>query len=331
MLAVGLVPAGGDARGPARRIGVDALMSRWDDDRTVAIDRPKPDEGRMRKNHASLIVLDGAEIGRDFRLRKRSMVLGRSPEADIRVLDNGASRAHARIDRAWNPLDRVSVYGITDLGSTNRTFVNSALIDRVQLEDGDKIQIGDTVLKFVILDDIEATFHSEIRDRITYDQLTGLLTKESLFLACEMELKRCVKFDLPLSVLMMDLDFFKSVNDNHGHLMGSHVLSEVGRLIRESVREADLSGRYGGEEFVTYLAETDAMKARLVAERVRKTIQDHPFTLGDLKIHVNISIGVAAAPGDGRDLRTLVDIADRALYRAKETGRNKVCVAGSPA
>jgi diguanylate cyclase (GGDEF)-like protein len=191
--------------------------------------------------------------------------------------------------------------------------------------DGDEIQIGDTVLKFVVLDDVEARFHAEVRNRITYDQLTGLLTKESLYLAIEHELARCRRYGLPLAVLMMDLDRFKSVNDTHGHLMGSHVLSEVGRLIRESIRAADVSARYGGEEFVSYLAETPLAGARQAAERVRAAIEGHPFTLDGVTIRVTISIGVAVCPEHGRDLKTLVARADKALYRAKESGRNRVC------
>ena len=243
-------------------------MSRRDRDSTIAIERPLLDEERLRKIHASLIVLQGAEIGRDFRLHKRTTIVGRSPEADIRVPDDGASREHARIDRMWDARDGSTSFVITDLASTNHTLVNSKPVECSELSDGDRVQIGETLLKFVILDDIEATFHAEIRDRITYDRLTGLLTKESLYLALETELHRCRRYGSPLAVMMMDLDFFKSVNDGYGHLMGSHVLAEVGRVIRESIREADVSARYGGEEFITYLAEIDTDGALPAAERV---------------------------------------------------------------
>ena len=202
-------------------------MSREDQDSTLAIEGGLLNVEQLRKNHASLIVLQGAELGRDFRLRKRTMIIGRSLEADIRLPDDGASRRHARIDRTWNGRAGGSSFVITDLDSTNRTLVNSKPVENAELRDGDKVQIGETVLKFVILDDVEATFHAQIRDRITYDQLTGLLTKESLYMALDFELRRCRTYGSPLAVLMMDLDFFKSVNDGNGHLMGSHVLSEV--------------------------------------------------------------------------------------------------------
>ena len=211
-------------------------------------------------------------------------------------------------------------------GSTNHTFVNTGRAESAELREGDKIQIGDTVLKFVLLDDIEVRFHEEVRNRISYDQLTGLLTKESLYLALEMELKRCLRYELPLAVLMMDLDRFKSVNDAHGHLMGSHVLAEVGRLIRESIRSADVSARYGGEEFLAYLSETALPGAMLAAERVRRAIEEHRFRLDGSTLAITISIGIAACPAHGRDITSLVRRADRALYRAKESGRNRSCI-----
>jgi two-component system cell cycle response regulator len=295
-------------------------------DKTLAIERAKIDSGRLRKIQASLVVLQGAEIGRDFRLRRGSVVIGRGLHADVAILDDLVSREHARLEAIWDEAAGTISYHLYDLGSTNHTFVDSHAIDHAVLKDGDKIQVGETVLKFVLLDDIEAKFHEEVRNRINYDRLTGLLTKESLYLALEQELRRCQKYDLPLAVLMMDLDHFKAVNDGHGHLMGSHVLQEVGRLIHESTRAVDVTARYGGEEFVAYLPEATTQTAHQVAERIRTAIERHPFTLDGATIRVTISIGIAFHPEHGRDIRSLVSRADRALYRAKETGRNRVSV-----
>jgi len=302
-------------------------MPRKPHDRTLAIRREILDSGRFRKANASLVVLQGAEIGRDFRLRRMSTVLGRGLEADIRIFDDLVSREHARIVLKWDRERRSATFHLTDLGSTNGTLVNNRRVESMELTEGDKIQIGGTVLKLVLLDEIEARYHEEVRNRITYDQLTGLLTKESLYLALEMELKRCRKYSLPLAVLMMDLDHFKSVNDTHGHLMGSHVLSEVGRLIRESIRTDDVSARYGGEEFLAYLSERSADEALQAAERIRRTIEEEPITLDGATTGVTISIGIATFPEHGKDIKSLVGRADRELYRAKESGRNRVCAA----
>jgi two-component system cell cycle response regulator len=301
-------------------------MSQKPHDRTMAIERAALDTGRLRKQHAALVVLQGAEIGRNFRLRRGPMLIGRGFGVEIRVADDLVSREHARLDCLWDPATQTATYTVVDLGSTNHTFINTGRVETAELREGDKIQVGDTVLKFVLLDDIEAKFHEEIRNRISYDQLTGLLTKESLYLALELELARCSRYSLPLAVLMMDLDRFKSVNDLHGHLMGSHVLAEVGALIRRSIRTADVAARYGGEEFVAYLSETNLVGAAQAAERIRTEIETHPFTLDGTTIPVTISIGIAGAPEHGRDIRALVGRADRALYRAKKSGRNRVCI-----
>ncbi len=298
-----------------------------DDRKTIIIRGTLFDDPERAAGHAALVVLKGAEIGRDFRLRRSRMVIGRSTGADICLPDEGASRQHARIDYRGSGTPDDATFAITDLGSTNRTFVNSVEVASAELKNGDKIQIGDTIMKFVVLDSIEATFHAEVRDRISYDQLTGLLTKESLYLAFERELQRCLRYQMPMSVLMMDLDHFKSVNDGHGHLMGSHVLSEVGAIIQKATRRIDVSARYGGEEFVSYLSETDTLGAELVAERIRADVEAHEFVLDGVGIRVKISLGVATAPGHGTSIKELVGAADRALYRAKETGRNRVCVA----
>lgn len=297
------------------------------DQKTIIIRKSIFDDKGADKSHAALIVLQGEEIGRDFRLRRTSMVIGRSTSAEICLPDDGASREHARVSFQGTDGEDGAVFTLTDLGSTNHTFVNSEQVESVQLCDGDKIRIGDTVLKFVVLDEIEAKFHADVRDLISYDQLTGLLTKESLYLAFDRELTRCLRYDLPLGVLMMDLDRFKLVNDGHGHLMGSHVLAEVGRIIQHSIRIADVSARYGGEEFLSYLAETDTPGLEFAAERIRSDMEAFEFVLDDVSIRVTISIGIAVSPRHGKSLKELVAAADRALYRAKETGRNRVCLA----
>ncbi|MDX1494301.1 MAG: GGDEF domain-containing protein [Longimicrobiales bacterium] len=296
-----------------------------DTGKTLVI-RGSPFDEPERERHAALIVMRGAEIGRDYRLRRNPMVIGRGEKAEIRLHDDRASRQHARLEFGGSDDSHDPVYVLTDLGSTNGTFVDGAKVESTVLTNGAKIQIGDSILKFVVLDSIEAKFHAEVRDRISYDQLTGLLTKESLYVAFERELDRCLRYDLPMSVLMMDLDRFKSVNDTHGHLMGSHVLAEVGGIIRHCIRSEDVSARYGGEEFITYLAETGSEGARLCAERIRAAIEDHVFVLDDVSIRVTISIGTATAPGNGTSIKELVGRADEALYKAKETGRNRVCV-----
>jgi diguanylate cyclase (GGDEF)-like protein len=301
-------------------------------DNTVALPSGAVRAVSLDKQHPGLVVIQGVEIGREYRLRKSRLVLGRAEDAAIRIPDEMVSRHHAEIEVRWVPASRACRVILTDLESTNHTYVNGGRIRQAELKEGDKVRIGDTVLKFVVHDDLDARFHEEIRNRIAYDQLTGLLTKESLVVALDAELRRCLRYGLPMAVLMMDLDHFKRVNDTRGHLMGSHVLTEVGLRVREAIRSTDVAARYGGEEFLAYLAEATAAQAGGVAERIRAAIEAAPFVRSDEtgrteSIRVTISIGVAQSPIHGSTVESLIAAADAALYRAKGEGRNRVCLA----
>ena len=301
-------------------------------DQTLALPARILDSPRLKRDHPGLVVIQGAELGREYRLRRAELTLGRDEKAPIRLLDEKVSRRHARIELFWDPSHQLQKVVVRDLGSTNGMTVNGEPVDRAELREGDKIRLGDTVLKFVLHDDLDARFHREIRARIAYDQLTGLLTKESLCIAMEPEIKRCLKFKLPLAVIMMDLDHFKLVNDRFGHLMGSFVLSKVGNLLREGFRTTDVSARYGGEEFLAYLSESTASEARRAAERIRCAVEEHPFTRVDengnvTTARITLSGGIAELRRHGGTLESLLTAADAALYQAKNSGRNRICLA----
>jgi diguanylate cyclase (GGDEF)-like protein len=128
-----------------------------------------------------------------------------------------------------------------------------------------------------------------------------------------------------LSVLMLDIDHFKAINDELGHLAGDAVLRDMARILREGLRSVDSVGRYGGEEFVLILPQTRPPEARQTAERLRQEIARHEFKTGDRITHITVSVGVATFPSDDVDsASTLLRQADLALYRAKEQGRNRV-------
>lgn len=298
-----------------------------DIDKTQSLDTN--DLPRLDRKSASLLVVEGKTIGAEYRLAKAEMVIGRDTEADIYVDDHLASRSHAKVTTVRNDAGEIEHY-VHDLGSTNGTFANNRRISSVQLCDGDKVRIGRTVLKFVLADEVDERFHRTIRDMITFDELTGLLTKRSLYQELERELSRSSRYKHPLSVLMMDLDHFKLVNDHHGHQAGSFVLAQVGRIIQATIREPDLAGRYGGEEFIACLPETDKERAIKAAERVRVSLEATEMTPPAHEgppIRITISIGVSSYPDDGADLDDLVRQADRALYRCKHEGRNRVLAA----
>lgn len=159
------------------------------------------------------------------------------------------------------------------------------------------------------------------------DELTGLYNYRYLQTRLTEEFKRAERYREPLSCAMLDIDRFKSFNDRYGHDVGDRVLVMVAERLREAVREVDVVARYGGEEFLLVLPSTHLAGALTVAERVWRAIGERPFDLGAATERITVSIGVALYPSRGVSNRdSLVKAADRALYRAKEDGRNRICV-----
>jgi two-component system, cell cycle response regulator len=164
-----------------------------------------------------------------------------------------------------------------------------------------------------------------VRNLSVRDSLTDLYNHRHSMELAENEFQRVGRYQESFSILMIDLDHFKQVNDEHGHQAGDGVLREIAQVLRDTLRTVDAVGRYGGEEFVAVLPHTGEDEARLTAERVRKRIAEHVFRVGDRALQVTVSVGVASYPADDVDsASTLVKAADRALYRAKEAGRNRV-------
>jgi len=160
------------------------------------------------------------------------------------------------------------------------------------------------------------------------DDLTGLYNHRYLQIALNQEMMRSQRYGLKFSVLFMDLDRFKEINDQHGHLAGSAALQEVGRLMRGCVRDVDTLFRFGGDEFAALLVETDRRAARVVAERIRGLIEKHVFLEKDNQpSQVTVSIGIATFPDDATNQERLLGLADQAMYVCKES-RNSICSAG---
>ena len=160
---------------------------------------------------------------------------------------------------------------------------------------------------------------------IFIDDLTGLFNTRYLEMVLQTELSRARRFKKHLSLLFIDLDYFKLVNDTYGHLVGSWVLVETARVLKGCLRDIDIVVRYGGDEFIIILSETDRQGAMVVAERIRKRIEEHTFRpREDIEIHLTCCVGIAVYPEDAESKEELIQLADKAMYRGKETTRNVV-------
>lgn len=171
------------------------------------------------------------------------------------------------------------------------------------------------------------------RDAVT-DPLTGVYNRRHLDRRLSEEVSIALRYGLPLSVLLLDIDFFKKINDRHGHQAGDEVLVAMVKLVSKELREVDVLARYGGEEFLIIAPHTNLLDATNVAERVRKCVEAHTFSLpnglgGVSEIKVTVSIGVASSADGAADEERLVQVADKNLIQAKQDGRNRV-ISGSP-
>lgn len=174
-----------------------------------------------------------------------------------------------------------------------------------------------------------AAKYLDAREQAYTDDLTKLYNARYLDVVLDRELRRADRYKSTVSVLFLDLDLFKQVNDVHGHLMGSRVLVEVADVLRRCVREIDTIIRYGGDEYTIVLADTDRQGAYVVAERIRQGIERHAFLQGEgLEVRLTACVGVACYPTDARTKQGLLEMADKAMYRAKATERNRVYCAG---
>ncbi len=173
-----------------------------------------------------------------------------------------------------------------------------------------------------------AILYHRVQELAITDSLTGALSRRHWLERFNQELERSKKFKYQFSFLMVDIDHFKTFNDRYGHLVGDAILRGISERIKENIRQVDLIGRYGGEEFSVILTETDKEGALLAAERIRRAVEARYINIYDESLKISVSIGIAVFPGDAVRPETLIEKADRALYQAKQTGRNKVCVCG---
>lgn len=270
-----------------------------------------------------LVVLRGQQVGRRYLLNEGALVLGRRPERAELVVpgDPQISSVHCRIERG----PAADSWRLVDLASTNGTFVGGNRITTITLQDGDRIHLGETVLKFCFHDELEEEFHRQVDHLMNLDDLTGLPVQRVYQQRLHDTLTVCARRQRPLAVFMMDMDGLKKMNDTHGHLVGAHSIATVGRRLGAIVHAAagEVS-RFGGDEFSAFVPELDRAMSLALGERLRRAVADEPIVRESVVVNPTISVGFAHFPEDGGLPEALTRRADEALYRAKAAGRNRV-------
>ncbi len=271
----------------------------------------------------AVIVTSGLDAGRVYRLaRDRTTTFGRARECDVCLVDRGLSRVHAAIE----------LYGemptLVDRGSRNGTRIEGVRVEgKRPLRSGDKIALGpSTVVRFTWLSPDEASALDNLYESATRDGLTGVYNRKQLDLRMAQAVADAVAEAEDVSVIVLDIDHFKRVNDTHGHGAGDEVLRRTAAVLSASLRRDDVLGRYGGEEFVV-IAEADLAAATQLAERLRAEVAADRIEVPGAVLAVTVSAGVASLAEVDASGRALFELADARLYEAKRGGRDRV-VAG---
>jgi two-component system, cell cycle response regulator len=275
---------------------------------------------RIKAPHRpALVVATGEQAGTRTAL-DRSIVIGRDPMAELVLTDALVSWHHARVE------DRGDSWTLVDLDSTNGISVNGEPCTERRLNPNDRIVIGSTAILFQLQDGLSQALNENVENLLNVDDLSGLLVRRKF----DSELERLLEFarrqSESVALLVMDLDGVKKINDTHGHLFGAYTIGEAGRLIGRVISGTGVGCRFGGDEYLAALPGLDRDDAVLVAERILASVHDHHFEKDGIRLNPGISIGVAAFPRDARDAEELFQAADKAMYNAKQAGKNRVAV-----
>ena len=252
-------------------------------------------------------------------------MIGREKVNDIALNDGKVSKVHCEMSviRSGSGKGIDQIY-VLDLDSTNGTFVNGDAVVQAPLRGGDKVQVGDTILQLSFSDEIEREYHAKLFDFAARDALTGLYNKRFIVNELENYCRIARRSSRAFSIIMIDIDDFKTINDRYGHLSGDEYLKQLAGLIHASLRDQDIAGRIGGEEFLIILPETAIDGALQLAIRVRKRVEEFVLEHHDFRIQTTISAGVCQYEGKIMDTKEFLELADQALYEAKRAEKNKV-------
>ncbi len=294
-------------------------------DEMTVVDKTKAALSRQRKEPRltiTLTIVQGSEsdFGKTYSFTQDTIVIGRSKDNSIQLDDRKVSKNHCEISIVrTNDLEQIA---IKDLSSTNGTYVNGEVALQRILTSGDKIAVGETVLRFNYNDEVEEEYHSKLFTFAATDSLTGLYNRRYILNELEKQRKIAKRNNRVFSIAILDIDNFKNVNDSFGHPAGDEYLKKIAFIINHTLREQDIAGRVGGEEFLVLLPETDIEGAFQLANRIRQRVECAEILFKEQVIHTTISAGVCEFSLQSQD--SMFITADRAMYEAKRSGKNRV-------
>ncbi len=270
----------------------------------------------------ALVVIHGKRLGARIDVHDVPVLIGRAPDCDFQIDHRSVSRHHCKVwfenEQGW----------VRDLDSTNRTYVNERAIELIALREGDHLDVGETVFKVVRAGSLEARYHEALYQLANTDSLTQLLNRRKFREHVESALLAARETPRPLCLVFVDLDHFKRINDEVGHLGGDEVLRAASAALRAELRADDIAGRLGGEEFAILMPDTPLEKALQRAESIRQAIFAARATVEGQELRVTASIGVTQWAGGAPDAGVFMRLADVQLFRAKAAGRNAVFWSG---
>lgn len=271
------------------------------------------------KNRASITVLVGPDPGLLVRLSDGEVTCGRSQRATCRLHGEGVALLHARF------FERSGHHWVEDLGGGDGTRVRGLRIaSPTRLRDGDLVEAGSAVLRFNLYDALEETAAIELYENSVHDSTSGAFNREHFERHLAAELSATERTHCVLALLMMDVDGFKRINDDFGHVFGDVVLRVVSANVQRLLRPRDLLARFGGDELVVLCPETSLRNALILGERIRSRVEQLTLSAAGNDVHVSVSVGVATNGSGSGEMLSLIGAADRAMYAAKRRGRNRV-------
>jgi len=300
------------------------MASAWEEETAVRGEAQATAE--TAQSRPCLILVSGPNLGEVFPLLGDELTIGRAPPADVQIIDEGMSRRHARVSRQGDAMV------LEDLGSRNGTFCNGVKITRHELREGDKVQLGArTVFRFVRQELVDEDYQRELFQSALRDVQTKVFNRRYFLDRLESEFAYAARHKVPLSIVILDLDLFSTLNAEHGQAVGDYVLGAWAEHVGEWIRAEDVLARVGPDELGLICRGIDATGARIFAERLRRKTCETPYERGGVLLPVTASAGASSLQSlPVASPALLLEAAQNALERAKAEGCNRVIVAGDP-